>query len=88
LEIILLWLDDLDDLVFALALRWESLRRIVLQVGLAASLAVATCELSFTGTEWTPTLAGVAAASVAMWALGAVLRILYRRELRLVSAAA
>jgi hypothetical protein len=88
LEILLLWLDDLDDLVFALALKWESLRRMVLQVGFVAALAVATCELSFTATEWTPTLAGVAAASVAMWTLGAVLRILYYRELRLVSATA
>ena len=87
MEVVLLWLDDLDDLVFALALKWESLRRVVLQVGLVAALAVATCELSFTATAWTLTLSGVAAASVAMWTFGTVLRILYYRELRLVSAA-
>jgi hypothetical protein len=88
LEIVLLWLDDLDDLVFALALKWESLRRVVLHVGLIAALAVATCELSVTATEWTPTFSGVAAASVALWTFGAVLRIVYYRELRLVSAGA
>ena len=88
MEIVLLWLDDLDDLVFALALKWEGLRRVVLRIGLVAALAVALCELSVTATAWTPTLSGVAAGSVAMWMLGAALRIAYYRELRLVSAAA
>jgi hypothetical protein len=87
-EVVLLWLDDLDDLVFAVALKWEVLRRTVLRVGLLAALAVATCEVSFTATQWTPMLSLVAAASVVMWTFGAALRIAYYRELRLVPGAA
>jgi hypothetical protein len=80
-EVVLLWLDDLDDLVFTLALKWEQLRRAVLSVGLAAALAVATCELSLIATELTPAFAVVAAASVAAWFVGAALRVAYYREL-------
>ena len=83
MEVVLLWLDDLDDLVFALALKWESVRRAVLQIGLFAAVAVASCELSVTATDWTPMLSLIAAASVAMWTLGAALRILYYRQLSL-----
>ena len=81
MEIVLLWLDDLDDLVFSLALKWEQLRRSVLRVGLVAALAVATCESSLIATELTPALSVVAAASVTAWFLGAALRVAYYREL-------
>ena len=81
MEVVLLWLDDLDDLVFSLALKWEQLRRAVLSVGLVAALAVASCELSLIATALTPALSVVAAASVAAWFLGAVLRVAYYREL-------
>ena len=81
MEDVHLWLDDLDDLVFALALRWEQLRRMVLQVGFFAALAVATCELSLSATELTPALSFVAAGSVASWFLGAAFRVAYYREL-------
>jgi hypothetical protein len=80
-EVVLLWLDDFDDLVFTLALKWEQLRRSVLGVGLIAALAVATCELSLIATELTPALSVVAAASVAAWFVGAALRIACYREL-------
>jgi hypothetical protein len=80
-EVVLLWLDDLDDLVFTLALKWEQLRRAVLSVGLAAALAVATCESAPIATELTPVLSVVAAASVAAWFVGAALRVAYYREL-------
>jgi hypothetical protein len=80
-EVVLLWLDDLDDIVFTLALKWEQLRRAVLSVGLVAALAVATCEVSLVATELTPVLSVVAAASVAAWFLGAALRVAYYREL-------
>ena len=81
MEVILLWLDDLDDLVFTLALKWEQLRRAVLGVGLAAAMAVAMCELSLLATAVTPALSVVAAVSVAAWFLGAVMRVAYYREL-------
>jgi hypothetical protein len=74
-------LDDLDDLVFTLALKWEQLRRSVLAVGFVAALAVATCELSLIATELTPALSVVAAGSVAAWFVGAALRVAYYREL-------
>jgi len=80
-EVVLLWLDDLDDMVFSLALKWEQLRRSVLRVGFVAALALATCELSLIATELTPALSVVAAASVAAWFVGAALRVAYYREL-------
>lgn len=81
MEVVLLWMDDLDDLVFTLALKWEQLRRAVLRVGFTAALAVATCESSLIATDLTPALSVVAAASVAAWFVGAALRVAYYREL-------
>jgi hypothetical protein len=81
LEVVLLWLDDLDDLVFVAASRWEQLRRTVLKIGLVAAVAVAVCEISLLATQLTPALSIVAAASVLAWFAGAALRIVYYREL-------
>lgn len=81
MEVVLLWLDDLDDLVFVAASRWEQLRRAVLTVGLAAAFAVAACEISLVATALTPVLSVVAASSVMAWFAGAALRIAYYREL-------
>jgi hypothetical protein len=80
-EVVLLWLDDLDDLVFTLASRWEQLRQAVLRIGFVAALAVAACELSLFATALTPALSVVAGASVGAWFLGTVLRVAYYREL-------
>ena len=74
MEVVLLWLDDLDDVLFSVALAWERLRRVVLQIGLAASFALAASELSTVATQWAPAFSGIAAASVSAWFLGAVLR--------------
>jgi uncharacterized membrane protein len=80
MEVVLLWLDDLDDVLFSAALISERLRRIVLQVGLAASFALAGSELSAIATEWWSAFSTVAAASVCAWLLGAVLRAYYYRH--------
>jgi hypothetical protein len=80
MEVVLLWLDDLDDVLFSVALAWERLRRAVLQIGLASSFALAASELSAIATQWAATFSYVAAASVAAWFLGAALRALYYRE--------
>jgi len=80
MEVILLWLDDLDDLLFSVALVWERLRRALLQVGLAASFGVAGSELSAIATQWAPALAVVAAASVSVWLVGAAFHALFYRE--------
>ena len=80
MEVVLLWLDDLDDVLFSVALAWERLRRVVLQIGLASSFALAASELSAVATQWAPTFSAVAAASVGAWLLGAALRAFYYRE--------
>jgi CHASE2 domain-containing sensor protein len=77
MEVVLLWLDDLDDVLFSAALVWERLRRVVLQVGLAAAFALAGSELSAIATHWWPAFTGIAAASVGAWLLGATLRAVY-----------
>jgi hypothetical protein len=78
MEVVLLWLDDLDDLVFSAALAFERLRSAFLKVGLAASYGVAGAELSAVVAEWAPALAVVAAASVAAWLIGAASLAYYR----------
>jgi len=80
MEVVLLWLDDLDDVLFSTALVWERLRRIVLQIGLAAAFALAGSELSAIATYWWPAYTGVAAASVGAWVLGAMLRAVYHHR--------
>lgn len=79
MEIVLLWLDDLDDLLFSAALVWERLRRGLLQVGLAASFALAATEVAAVATQLAPLLCTVAAATVSAWLLGAAARTYYYR---------
>jgi hypothetical protein len=81
MEVVLLWLDDLDDWLFSVALVWERLRRAILKVGLASAFALAGAELSAVATDWSPALAYVSAASVGAWLAGAALRAFYYREL-------
>lgn len=77
MEVVLLWLDDLDDALFLLALEWERLRRLVLKVGLTASLGLAASDLSALAAAWAPAFFCVAAASVGAWFLAAILRAYY-----------
>ena len=65
MDVVLLWLDDLDDLVICGAHLWDRLRRHLLQIGLVAALLLALCELSVTALAWSTALAGVAASSFA-----------------------
>ena len=82
MEVVLLWLDDLDDALFSVALAWERLRRTVLRIGLAAAFALAASELSAIATHWASAFSYIAASSVAAWFAGAVLRAFYYRESR------
>ena len=82
MEVVLLWLDDLDDALFCVALAWERLRRLVLQVGLASALLVAATEIAAFATAWTPAFSYVAAASVVAWVVGTIMRACYYRESR------
>jgi hypothetical protein len=79
MEVVLLWLDDLDDLVFAAVAFWARLRRLCLQIGLFAAVTLAGCELWAMAAEWSLALAGIAACSVAVWMAGALLVLLARR---------
>jgi CHASE2 domain-containing sensor protein len=82
MEVVLLWLDDLDDIFFSLALGWERLRRAVLTVGLASAFALVASDLAAIATQWAPVFSYVAAASVGAWFAGAALRAFYYRESR------
>jgi hypothetical protein len=88
MEIVLLWLDDLDDLLFSVALVWERLRRLLLQIGLAAAFALAAAETAAVATQLAPFLALIAAATVGAWLGGAAARAYYYREARSVPDAA
>jgi hypothetical protein len=80
------WLDDLDDVVFTLALGAERLRRFCLKVGLSASFGLAACELSAGGglaagaVAWTLPLARVALACVGVWLFAATAAVARRLE--------
>ena len=78
----MLWLDDLDDLLFSVALVWERLRRLLLQIGLAAAFALAAAETAAVATRLAPFLALIAAAMVSAWLGGAAVRAYYYREAR------
>jgi len=82
MEVVLLWLDDLDDALFSLALVWERLRRTVLGVGLSSAFALAASDLAAIATQWAPIFSYVAAASVGVWFAGAGLRAFYYRDSR------
>jgi hypothetical protein len=90
MEVVLQWLDDLDDCLFAGALLWERLRRGALKLGLAAAFALAGCELFAAGVRagWVPALAAVALACVGLWFVAAVVDLRNRRTGRLVAAGA
>ena len=80
MEVVLLWLDDLDDLVFSAVLVFERIRGALLKVGLAASYGIVGAELSIVATQWAPTLAIVAAGCVTAWFVGATSHALYHRH--------
>jgi CHASE2 domain-containing sensor protein len=82
MEVVLLWLDDLDDVLFSMALAWEPLRRGVLQVGLTSAIFLAAAELFAIATAWTPAFSSVAAASVIAWLVGTLARARHDREAR------
>ena len=89
MEVVLQWLDDLDDCLFAAALLWEWLRRGALKLGLSAAFALAGCELFAAGVRagWVPALAATALASVGLWLVAAIVDLRNRRTARLLVAA-
>jgi hypothetical protein len=71
-EIILQWLDDLEDVVFSLALTWERHRFRLLQSGLAASIVVLAIEMADVQTSLAPAFASAALGSVGIWFTGSM----------------
>jgi len=63
MEIVLQWLDELDDAVFAIALASEGLRRGCIRIGALSAAALAGCSAS-AALEWVPWLGMIAAGSV------------------------
>lgn len=67
MEVVLLWLDELDDLVFAGALIAHRLRVLALSAGAVAGGALALCMLEVWGDAWALESAWTAALCVALW---------------------
>ncbi|HEX7079947.1 MAG TPA: hypothetical protein VF329_02900 [Gammaproteobacteria bacterium] len=82
MEIVLQWLDELDDVVFAGLLAWERLRAACLRVGLLSALLVAPYA-NREGATWTPFFAAVAASCVLAALLGAGLAFLAEPSARI-----
>lgn len=72
MEVCLLWLDELDDVVFVLASLCYRLRRLYLLVGLLAALTLVGVDLAQEAPRWASALAGVAGASVILWSFVAL----------------
>jgi hypothetical protein len=70
MEIVLQWLDDLDDLMHVAAFRWEALRRVCLSLGLVAAALLAAGEADGAAAPWLPSLAVLALLSVLVWGAG------------------
>lgn len=70
MEIVLLWLDELDDVVFSAVLAWERVRRRLLALGVAAAGGLIGAAL-FARPEMVLPLAGLAGLAVATALAGA-----------------
>lgn len=67
MEIILLWLDDLDDLLFAVVSGVERLRWPCLEIGFSAACGLVVIRFADILVSWAPVLAWTALASVVLW---------------------
>ena len=80
MEVLLLWLDELDDVVFVLASLSYRLRQRCLQIGLTAALTLVGVELVVVAPKWSSALASVAGASVVLWSLVALAFVVQRLD--------
>ena len=88
MEVCLLWLDELDDIVFVLASLCHRLRRVYLLIGLVAALTLVDAELVHEAPRWASALAGIAGASVTLWSFVALAFLAQRLGLRAMPARA
>jgi hypothetical protein len=81
MEIVLLWLDDLDDLFFAAIMLWRRIARRMLGVGFAAAVVLAITCIADVYTVWLTELTVIAAGSVVAWSVAALpIRLGARRQ--------
>ena len=67
MEIVLQWMDDLEDMVFALPLLWERLRIWFLQLGLIAAIALHADSIWQMAGWWAPLCAATACLVATGW---------------------
>ena len=72
MEVMLQWLDDLEDLIFAVPLVWERLRRRLLNVGLVAAVGLHADSIWHMAAWWVPLCAVIAALVAAGWFMALV----------------
>lgn len=82
MEVCLLWLDELDDVVFVIASLCHRLRRVYLVIGLLAALTLVGVEPALEAPRWASALAGIAGASVTLWSVVALAFLAQRLSLR------
>jgi len=73
MEIVLQWLDELDDLAFATLLTWRRICRFGLALGLPAALVLTPLFRADLGLVSLSALSGVAAGSVLAWVVAALI---------------
>jgi len=74
MEILLQWLDDLDDLVFAVACGVERFRWPCLKIGFTAACGLVVIRFADILVGWVPALIWTALASVMLWLTAVVVR--------------
>jgi len=70
MEVILQWLDDLDDLVCAFAQVAERSRWPSLQIAFGAALSLAAARFAALPDLWEPLLSSVSVGGLTLWAVG------------------
>lgn len=68
----MLWLDEVDDVVFVIASLCHRLRRLYLLIGLLAALTLVGVQPALEAPRWASALAGIAGASVTLWSFVAL----------------
>jgi hypothetical protein len=75
MEIVLQWLDDLDDLVFAVAISWRSTCRFGLALGFLAAFVLTPIYGADLQIQSVIVLTAVAFSSVSAWLAAAMITI-------------
>jgi hypothetical protein len=82
MEVVLQWLDEIDDLVFAGFSIWGRLRRLCLAIALAAAVALHVVPGQGILAEPVPGLLSVSLAALAAWGGVATISVLAERAAR------